>query len=83
MAKFKLFVDETRSFRHVIKVETDLNENQLDALIAKQIDNNKNLRNLDDITEKLKSNGLKVTKVVADNDEDLGEIEITDLEEIE
>lgn len=82
MPKFKLFIDETRSFRHLIEVETDLNEDQLDALIGEQIDNDKTLDCLDDIRYKLIESGLKVTKVVLD-DGDLGEIKIEDMEEIE
>lgn len=83
MAKFKLLIDETRSFRHVIEVETDLNENQLDGLLTERVDNDKTLNCLDDIRYELISGGLKVTKVVLDDDGDLGEIKIEEMEEIE
>jgi len=41
MAKFKLFVDEIRSFRHEIEIETELNENELDKKLTEIEDKNK------------------------------------------
>lgn len=82
MAKYKLFIDETRSYRHVVEIETELNENQLDDLLIEKIDK-EDFYNISDVKYALVDSGLKVTKVVLDNEGDLGEIEIEEMEEIE
>lgn len=83
MAKYKLSVNETRSFGHVIEVETELNEDQLDSLITEKIDNDKTLNSLDDIKYTLREYGIKLINTSQDEDGNLGEITIEELEEIE
>ena len=75
--KFKIYVDETRSFRHEFIVEAD-SEGALDNILD-SIENEKML-GINDYEFMLREK-CKVIESIEDQDGDLGEIECTDLED--
>lgn len=83
MTKWKLNVEETVHYMHEIKVETDLNEEQLDAALDKVQAKLRYPNNLDDVIEEIGKEGVKVTDYTRDEDGQYGDIEIEDMEEVE
>ena len=75
--KFKIYVEETRSFRHQFIVEAD-SEGTLDNILD-SIENERML-GINDYEFMLREK-CKVIERIEDQDGDLGEIECTDLED--
>lgn len=82
MAKFKLFVDEIRSFRHEIEIETDLDETQLDEKLSEIEDKNKST-DIGCMICALIEEGISFTKSKIDEEGNIGELKIEEMEEIE
>lgn len=77
--KFKIYVDETRTFRHEFIVEAESQE-ELDSTLD-EIESERML-GINDYEFSLREK-CNLVESVEDQDGDLGEIECTDLEEIE
>lgn len=77
--KFKIYVDETRTFRHELIVQAD-SENQLNEILDSV--ESESMLGINEY-EDLLMERCNVIESVEDQDGDLGEIECTDLEEIE
>ena len=77
--KFKIFVNETRTFRHEFIVEAD-SEGALDSALD-EIESERMI-GINDYEFMLREK-CKVIESIEDLDGDLGEIECTDLEEID
>jgi len=82
MAKFKLFVDEIRSFRHEIEIETELNENELDKKLTEIEDKNKTT-DIGCMICALIEEGISFTKSKIDEEGSIGELKIEEMEEVE
>ncbi len=79
MMKFKIKVDETRSFRHEFVVEAE-NADKLDSILD-EIES-ECIVGINDYESSLRDK-CKVIESVTDEDGDLGEIECTDIEDFE
>ena len=77
--KFKIYVDETRTFRHTFVVEAD-SENKLNKILDSI--ESESMLGINDYEFSLREK-CNLTESIEDQDGDLGEIECTDLEEIE
>lgn len=77
--KFKIYVDETRTFRHEFIVEAE-NQEELDSVLDEI--KSERMLGINDYEVSLKEK-CNVIESVEDQDGDLGEIECTDMEEIE
>ena len=77
--KFKIYVDETRTFRHEFIVEAESQE-ELDSVLD-EIESERML-GINDYEFALREK-CNLVESVEDQDGDLGEIECTDLEEID
>ncbi|MDU4477663.1 hypothetical protein [Clostridium sp.] len=77
--KFKIYVDETRTFRHEFIVEAESQE-ELDSVLD-EIESERML-GINDYEFSLREK-CNLVESAEDQDGDLGEIECTDMEEIE
>lgn len=77
--KFKIYVDETRTFRHEFIVEAE-SQKELDSVLD-EIESERML-GINDYEFALREK-CNLVESVEDQDGDLGEIECTDLEEID
>lgn len=77
--KFKIYVDETRTFRHEFIVEAE-SQKELDSVLD-EIESERML-GINDYEFSLREK-CNLVESAEDQDGDLGEIECTDLEEIE
>lgn len=77
--KFKIYVDETRTFRHEFIVEAESQE-KLDSVLDEI--GSERMLGINDYEFSLREK-CNLVESAEDQDGDLGEIECTDLEEIE
>ena len=83
MARWKINVHENVIFNHDVYLETDLNEEQLDAALGKVQDKLLFDNNLDGVIDGLEKEGLKVVDYTRDESGWGVECEIEDMEEVE